>query len=94
MPPAKFEPTIPASERPKTPAVDRAATGICLIIILNLTITIINNFWHQFLIFKLVIQYNLYRRPCHKQQLIRYTSYLLMSQIELTSVTHSSAQSS
>jgi hypothetical protein len=28
MPPAEFEPTIPASERPKTHALDRAATAI------------------------------------------------------------------
>ena len=31
MPPAGFEPAIPASERPQTHAVDRAATGIGLI---------------------------------------------------------------
>jgi hypothetical protein len=28
MPPVEFEPTIPASERPQTHALDRAATGI------------------------------------------------------------------
>ena len=28
MPPAGFEPTIPASERPQTHALDRTATGI------------------------------------------------------------------
>jgi hypothetical protein len=28
MPPARFEPTIPVSERPQTHALDRAATGI------------------------------------------------------------------
>jgi len=28
MPPAGFEPTIPASERPQTHALDRAADGI------------------------------------------------------------------
>ena len=28
MPPAGFEPAIPASERPQTHALDRAATGI------------------------------------------------------------------
>jgi hypothetical protein len=28
MPPAGFEPTIPASERPQTHALDRAVTGI------------------------------------------------------------------
>jgi hypothetical protein len=28
MPPAEFEPTIPASERPPTHALDRTATGI------------------------------------------------------------------
>jgi hypothetical protein len=28
MPPVRFEPTIPASERPQTHAFDRAATGI------------------------------------------------------------------
>jgi hypothetical protein len=28
MPPAGFEPTIPASERPQTHALDRAATAI------------------------------------------------------------------
>jgi len=27
MPPAEFEPAIPASERPQTQALDRAATG-------------------------------------------------------------------
>jgi hypothetical protein len=31
MPPAKFEPTIPASERPLTHALDRAVTGINLL---------------------------------------------------------------
>jgi hypothetical protein len=29
MPPARFEPAIPASERPQTHAFVRAATGIC-----------------------------------------------------------------
>jgi len=29
MPPAGFEPAIPASERPQTHALDRAATGMC-----------------------------------------------------------------
>jgi len=28
MPPVGFEPAIPASERPQTPALERAATGI------------------------------------------------------------------
>ena len=28
MPPARFEPTIPASERPQTHTLERAATGI------------------------------------------------------------------
>jgi hypothetical protein len=28
MPPAGFEPTIPASERPQTHALDRVATGV------------------------------------------------------------------
>ena len=28
MPPARFDPTIPVSERPNTHALDRAATGI------------------------------------------------------------------
>ena len=28
MPPAEFEPTIPASEQPQTDVLDRAATGI------------------------------------------------------------------
>jgi hypothetical protein len=28
MPPVGFEPTIPASERPKTHVLERAATGI------------------------------------------------------------------
>jgi hypothetical protein len=28
MPPAEFEPTIPASERPQTHVLDRAATGM------------------------------------------------------------------
>jgi hypothetical protein len=30
MPPVRFEPTIPASARPQTHALDRAATGIGL----------------------------------------------------------------
>jgi hypothetical protein len=30
MPPVEFEPTIPASARPQTYALDRAATGIGL----------------------------------------------------------------
>jgi hypothetical protein len=30
MPPAGFEPAIPASERPHTHTLDRAATGICI----------------------------------------------------------------
>jgi hypothetical protein len=35
MPPARFEPAIPASERPQTHALDRAATGIgCAILII------------------------------------------------------------
>jgi hypothetical protein len=29
MPPAGFEPTIPAGERPQTYDLDNAATGIC-----------------------------------------------------------------
>ena len=29
MPPAGFEPTVPASERPQTYALDRAASGLC-----------------------------------------------------------------
>jgi hypothetical protein len=32
MPPVAFEPTIPVSERPQTHALDRAATGIGLIL--------------------------------------------------------------
>ena len=38
MPPAVFEPTIPASERPQTHALDRATTGIdegCIICMLK-----------------------------------------------------------
>jgi hypothetical protein len=31
MPPAEFEPAIPASERPQTQAVERAVTGIGLL---------------------------------------------------------------
>jgi hypothetical protein len=31
MPPAEFEPTIPASERPQTHTLDRAATGTGLL---------------------------------------------------------------
>jgi len=35
MPPERFEPTIPASERPQTHACDRAATGIgCILLYL------------------------------------------------------------
>ena len=30
LPPAGFEPTIPASERPQTPALDGAATGLAV----------------------------------------------------------------
>jgi hypothetical protein len=33
MPPVRFEPTIPAVERPQTYALDRAATGIGILII-------------------------------------------------------------
>jgi len=29
MPPAGFEPTLQASERPQAHALDRAATGLC-----------------------------------------------------------------
>ena len=35
MPPAGFEPTISAGERPQTYALDRAATGTGIIIIIN-----------------------------------------------------------
>jgi len=38
MPPAEFEPAIPASERPQTHALDRPAIGIgfkCLVIHFN-----------------------------------------------------------
>jgi hypothetical protein len=31
MPPAEFEPAIPASKRPQTQALDRTATGMCVI---------------------------------------------------------------
>ena len=31
MPPTGFEPAVPASERPQTHALDRAATGISLL---------------------------------------------------------------
>jgi len=31
MPPARFEPTIPASERPQTHTLERAETGIGLL---------------------------------------------------------------
>jgi sensor histidine kinase YesM len=37
MPPAGFELTIPASERPQTHALDRAATGICIHVSINKT---------------------------------------------------------
>ena len=30
MPPAEFEPAIPANDRPQTQAVNRADTGICI----------------------------------------------------------------
>jgi hypothetical protein len=36
MPPTAFEPTIPASERPLTLVLDRAATGIGLSIQLSI----------------------------------------------------------
>jgi hypothetical protein len=36
MPPAEFEPTIAAGERPKTYALDRAATGIDIILTDNI----------------------------------------------------------
>jgi hypothetical protein len=35
MPPVGFEPTIPASARPQTYALDRAATGIGQLIYIN-----------------------------------------------------------
>ena len=38
MPPVGFEPTISAGERPKTYALDRAATGIGSIIIIIIII--------------------------------------------------------
>jgi hypothetical protein len=38
MPPTGFEPTIPVSERPQTHALDRAATGIDLLLLLLLII--------------------------------------------------------
>ena len=43
MPPTEFEPAIPASERPQTHALDRAATGtgiiiIIIIVVLNCTV--------------------------------------------------------
>ena len=41
MPLARFEPAIPASERPQTHALDCAATGIGIILILILIIIII-----------------------------------------------------
>jgi len=41
MPPAGFEPTIPAGQWPQTHALDRAATGISGIIINNDKIIII-----------------------------------------------------
>ena len=43
MTPAEFEPTIPASERLQTPALDRAATGIGKHIMLFIIIIIIIN---------------------------------------------------
>jgi hypothetical protein len=36
MPPAGFEPTIPASERPQTHVLDRAATGIGMFVDCNI----------------------------------------------------------
>jgi hypothetical protein len=44
MPPAGFEPTIPASKRPQTHALDRAATGIGTDITYSITILSPNNF--------------------------------------------------
>jgi hypothetical protein len=41
MLPVGFEPAIPASERPQTFALDRAATGTAVIIIIIIIITII-----------------------------------------------------
>jgi hypothetical protein len=35
MPPAVFEPAIPANERPQTHAIDRAATGIGMYVLTN-----------------------------------------------------------
>jgi hypothetical protein len=46
MPPVKFEPTIPASERPQTHALDRATTETGKWRILNrILLVIISNFW-------------------------------------------------
>jgi hypothetical protein len=44
MPPAGFEPTIPASEQPQTQALNRAATGIGEVISWSIIIIIIANF--------------------------------------------------
>jgi len=42
MPPTGFEPTIPASERPQTHALDRAGIGIDTITIVNRSLNSIN----------------------------------------------------
>ena len=44
MPPAGFEPAIPASERPQPLALVRAATGICPVFISACYYLLINNF--------------------------------------------------
>jgi len=42
MPPAGFETTIPANERPQTHALDRAGIGIDIVTIVNRSLNSIN----------------------------------------------------
>jgi hypothetical protein len=50
MPPAEFEPTIPASEKPQTHALDRATPGIGHFV----TLSSVGTFSRMFLIIHLI----------------------------------------
>jgi len=48
MPPAGLEPTIPASERPQTHAVDRTATGIGIESVRSVISTEVHNIYFNY----------------------------------------------
>ena len=61
MPPVGFEPTISAGERPQTYALDRAATGIGKINILDKYIYDLQLGWHPVA----VVQHTLTHKSTH-----------------------------